>query len=388
MHGIFKMVSVADLHFGNPRVGAEQLYLKLRKFVYPELKEAHLITVNGDIYDQLLTVGSKAHRFASQFIADLFTISARTGMQVRILHGTFTHDRDQLSVFETLAVPGARFKIINNIECEEIGEFRSGMEELTMKLRVAYLPDNLPYKRSEEAIDHLKRVMTVVGYNSVDMVVGHGAFEHTMPADSQHKPPCLYTLDQFDRLVDHGPIVMGHIHTPGRKRNCYYCGSFDRMAHGEEEDKGFYIFTREDREVNSWRSKFVVNTLSMPFVTILPEGEDIPSITNHFLKQVDEKFPIRRGYLRVMHKDPEVRALLHKVSATNFPEISFSSKSTGEREVTAIKVDEITLDIFDDVKPDIHNLGNLVFQFLDENGATNGIPKDVIVAKTHELMDT
>lgn len=386
MHGILKTVNLGDLHFGNPRIDANAEYLKLRKFVYPELKDAHLVQVTGDIYDQLLTVNSKAHRFASMFVSDLFNISAKTGMQVRILHGTYTHDRDQLSIFETLAVPKARFKIVNAIECEEITDLRCGMEELNMKLRVAYLPDNLPYKRSEEAVEHLKRVMTVLGWTQVDMIVGHGTFSHVIPPDSGHRPPCLYTIEQFQSIVPNGPIIMGHIHTAGRKRNVYYCGSFERMSHGEEESKGFYVFTRDAAGKEGWRSRFIENTLATLFISITPVGEDIPSLTNSFITQVDEKFPTRKGHVRVLHNSPEVRSLLHKVCAQQFPDLIYSSKSTGEKEITSMKVDEITLDIFDDVKPDVHNLGDLVYQYLEEKNAVDNIPKELIVEKTKALL--
>ena len=388
MHGILKVVGVGDLHFGNPRIGAQQLYLKLRKFLYPELKDAHLIVLTGDIYDQLLTVNSKAHHFASLFISDLFSISAQTGMQIRILHGTYTHDRDQLSIFNTLKRPGAQYKIINAIEAEEITSFKSGMEELHVPLRLAYLPDNLPYKRSEDAIEHLQRTLTVLGWTQVDLVVGHGSFAHVMPPDSLHKPPCLYSIEQFQKIVPNGHVIMGHIHTPGKTCNVTYCGSFERMAHGEEESKGFCVFTRDSAGKEGWRTRFVRNDLATPFITIIPEGNDIPAITTNFLSQMDEKFPTRTGFVRVMHADPEVRSILHKVCVQQFPEISYSSKSTGEKETQAIRIDEIALDMFEDVKPDEHNLGELVFQFLEDNKLTNNIPKEAIVKGTNILIAT
>lgn len=378
-----KIVAVSDLHFGNPRINAENLYKKLRKFLYPELEDTHLIFICGDIYDQLLTVNSKSHRYASQFISDLFAISAKTGMQVRILHGTFTHDRDQLSVFETLSIPKARFKIINNIECEEINEFWSSKGQINQSIKVAYLPDNLPYKKSDEAIQHLSRVMTCLGWLHVDVLVGHGTFEHVIPPESGHKPSCLYKVEQFNRIVPNGPIIMGHIHTPGRKWNVYYCGSFERMSHGEEETKGFYTFKKTS---DTWSSKFIENTAAIPFISYTPEGNDGAQIVNNFLKFINDNFPDKTGFVRVLHHNPEIRSLLHKACTQNFPDIGFSSKSTGEKE-TSIKVDEITLDIFDDIKPSAQNLGELVYQFLDEQNITANIPKDVIVGKVNSLLE-
>lgn len=384
MNGILKIVAVSDIHFGQPKIVAEDMYNRLKRFLYPELKEAHLIFIAGDLYDQLLTVNSKAHRYAVKFVVDLLRISAYTGMQVRILHGTFTHDRDQLSIFETLNVPNARFRVINQIEVEEIENLKCGMEELPDKLRIGYIPDNLPYRRSEEAVAHLIRTMTVLGWTSLDMLVGHGTFEHAIDPASGHKPPCLFCWEQFKTLVQGGPIIMGHIHSSGRKRNVYYCGSFDRMAHGEEEKKGFYTFTKHPKD--GWKSKFIQNELATPFISIQPKGEDVPEIIRDFQEKMDIKFPTRRGYVRVLHESPEVRAILHRISAQEFPDVIYSSKSIGEKEVSAITVNEITLDIFDDVKPDVHNLGALVYQYLDENNVLDGLTREVIIEKTNQLL--
>ena len=385
MHGYLKVVATSDLHFGNPRISPEALYQKLRHFLYPELKDCHLVILAGDIYDQLLTVGSKAHRYASLLVSDLFTISHNTGMQVRILHGTYTHDRDQLTVFETLALPQTRFKIVNKIDCEEISDFRSGLDTVNMKLKVGYLPDNLSYKRSEDVIDYLKRNMTCLGWTKLDVLIGHGTFAHVIRPDSGHKPPCLYEKEQFTNLVA-GPIIMGHIHTPSKSGKVHYCGSFERMSHGEEENKGYYVFTCDQKMQKGWKSRFVVNTLATPFITITPGDADIPELIKRFVAQLDESFPERRGFVRVVHKSPEVRSLLHKICVQQFPQLSYSSRSTGEIETTTIKVDEITLDLFDDVKPDINNLGTLVYQFLEENSLLNNVTKDELALRMNKVI--
>lgn len=385
MRGILKVVACSDLHWGSPRIGSQEQYQKIKTVLYPELRDAHILFIAGDLYDQLLTVNSKAHRYATIFVSDLLRISAYTGLQVRILHGTFTHDRDQLSVFETFKVPNARLRVINQIECEEITDIRCNDEILPYSIRVGYMPDNLPYKRSEEAVDHFKKCLTVLGWSTVDLLVGHGTFDHVVEPGSGHRPPCLFSHTQFTNLVKGGPIIMGHIHTPGRKRNIYYCGSFDRMAHGEEEKKGFYVFTKDPAE--GWKSRFVVNSISTPFVSIYPIGEDVAKITHNFIDQVEERFSDKLGYVRVLHESPEVRSLLHKVCSQQFPKLIYSSRGIGDSETTVIKVDEITLDIFDDVKPDVNNLGHLVYQYLDEHGITEGIPKETIVEKTHSLLE-
>lgn len=388
-NGYFKMVCVSDLHFGSPRIDAADLYSKLKMFLYPEVKDAHLVTIGGDLYDQLLTINSKAHKYAALFIHDLFVHSAKTGTEIRILHGTFSHDRDQLSIFNTFAFPETKYRIVNEIEVEEIPRFRCGLETIEMPLRIGYLPDNLAYTKSQEAVDHLRRAMDVVGYTQLDLIIGHGTFDYALPKEVSMHGSSAYTLDQLSSVVA-GPIVMGHIHTSSRKYNCYYTGSFERMAHGEEERKGFYVFTKDIKNTGGWRAKFIENKFATPFVTITPKGTDISEITRDFVEQVKTKIPRLSGYVRAVHDQPEVRAVLHKVCAQQFPNITFSSKTsgelTGERQ---LKVDDIDLTTVDDIKPTRNNLEEIIWQFLTEHDEAKDITrKDLNVKLTEILSET
>lgn len=383
---VLKIVSIGDIHFGNPRLVAEDLYNKLRKYLYPEVTDAHLVTINGDLYDQLLTVNSSSHICASRFIRDLFTISARTGMQIRILHGTYSHDRDQLKVFETMMGKSTRCKVVNNIYCEEISDFNNGISKIDKILRVAYLPDNLSCKLSEEAVTHLTEAITCAGYTDVDLLVGHGTFEHTIPPDSGHRPPCLYTEQQFRKIVPNGIVSMGHIHKHGRHNNIYYTGSFDRMAHNEEEDKGYYVFT-VDLDKNVWDSKFVVNEDAVKFISLYPTGEDMSDVVHDFIRLVKTAFGDNpSGHVRVMHPGAEVRALLHKTCNQNFPNLQYGSKAIGEPTCAKMEVADINLNIFEDIKPNKDNLGDLVYRFLHEKNIVGEDKKDEIITATKSLL--
>lgn len=381
---VLKILAVGDLHFGHPRISAENLYNKLCKHFYPELKNCQLVIITGDTYDQLLTVGSKAHKFASMFVNDLFRASDKTGMQIHILHGTFTHDRDQISVFAPLAFKRTRYEIIDTVACKEIKNLSYYDTVLPYTLRTGYIPDNLTYKYSSEVIQRLHNVLACQGWSTLDMLIGHGTFAHALPVDSTHAPMCLYDLDQFQMVK--GPIIMGHIHTPGKRSNCYYCGSFDRMSHGEEESKGFYVFTRTDKP-NSWKSRFVENTDAIPFKTIVPEGNDTPELVRNFTKQLIDQFPNQYGYVRVLHDSPEIRSLLHKICIQNFPNISYSSKSVNKKDILEMKLDEIPLDVVEDVKLDEHNIGNAIYQYLQENKLLERtMTEEVIVSTVNDIM--
>ena len=388
MHGYLKIVAISDLHFGSPRIDAAKMFTNLRTHFFPQLKDAHLCVIAGDVYDQLLTVNSKAHYYAVRFIRDILRVSAYTGMQVRILHGTYSHDRDQLEGFSLLAPKDARVKIVSTVSVEEISNLKCGMEELNTTLRVGYLPDNLSVKQSSEVVDQLQNLLTLHGWPYLDMLIGHGTFEHALPTDVGHQPPCTYRISQFDDIVK-GVIIMGHIHTSSHKENVYYCGSFERMAHGEEEPKGFYTFTRDQQNEEGWQAKFIKNPDSTLFKTLEPVGPDMPAITNNYISQVKETFPDvanTGGYVRVVHKDPEVRTLLHKVTVQQFPKLIYSSKSIKGENDTEMRVDDITLELFEDVKPNRHNLSDLVCHFLEENDLLGNASQEAIKDKVEELI--
>lgn len=383
----FKMVAVSDLHFGNPRIPPSTIYQNLKEILYPEFYHCHLLIIAGDIYDQLLTVGSTAHVYASQFISDIFTISAKTGMQIRILHGTYSHDRGQLDVFKTLAKPLTRYRIINEILAEEITDFKNGLSEPKLSLRVAYIPDNLNYKKSEDIIERLKCTLNILGYPNVDLLIGHGTFEHAVPKETPYLPPCTFNCKQFDKIVN-GPIIMGHLHTRGRYRNIYYCGSFERLAHGEEEDKGFYVFTRFDNDPESWKSKFVINTKSTLFLTIRLnlDNNTIENIIKEYISILDKTFGDNIGFIRLISNSSEVCSVLHRITSQQFPKLIYTCKNNKEKDDTTLNVSEISLDIFKDIQPNENNLPSLIYQYLTDNKLLENISEEEINSKVRTLI--
>ena len=75
-----KIAAAGDFHFGNPRINCSLLYNELRASFYPEVDTSDLVLLTGDLFDQLLTINSKAYKFASMFIRDMLTIAKDTGM--------------------------------------------------------------------------------------------------------------------------------------------------------------------------------------------------------------------------------------------------------------------------------------------------------------------
>lgn len=377
-----KVVAAGDFHFGNPRLQGEDLYHRLRIYLYPELEHAQLLLLTGDIYNQLVTVSSNANYYVFRFIRDIFAISAQTGMQIRILHGTYSHDRDQVRSLGSLAFEKTRVKVINNIEGEVLTDWLPTPSE---PLKILYVPDNLQYKNSDEVVEHIKDVYTCLGWDKADLILGHGAFAHALNCAAEHMPPCTYTIEQFKPLVtDTGIIVMGHIHTPSHRANVYYCGSFDRMSHGEEENKGFYVFTRKD---DRWSSRFCVNKESYKFITITPQGNTVDERTADLTAKLHQAFePEKSGWVRVIYDEPELRGIYQRICAALYPNVYFSGKSSKDTVSSTIELADINLELADDIRPNVNNLGELVYQFLLDANLLSSIPKDKITTTVSDLL--
>lgn len=379
-----KITAIGDLHFGNPRINSEDLYNNLCKFLYPELEDTHLLLLTGDTYDQLTTVSSNANRCVLRFISDIFRMSNESDMQIRILHGTYSHDRDQVSVCSTLTQPNTRAAVISAITTERLSDFRSYKGPAEGSLQLLYIPDNLPYKKSQDVISHIQKVYTCAGIDEADIILGHGTCSYTLNCAIEHYPPCTYEVSELQELLnDNGIGIFGHIHTPSHRDKIYYCGSFERMVHGEEEKKGFRTFTRQN---NKWVNKFIVNQNARPFITITPQGNDVEECINDYMAQVKAKFDLNKpGWVRVVYSEPEFRAIYQRITLQEFPKLIFNGKSIKDADVIQIQLDDISL-ANDDVKPSPENLGELVYQFLEEKQCVNDIAKSTIIEAVSRLI--
>jgi hypothetical protein len=49
-------------------------------------------------------------------------------------------------------------------------------------------------------------------------------------------------------------------------------------------------------------------------------------------------------------------------------------------------LDEVTLDVLEDITPDVHNLGKLIVQYLDEKQLLGDVTEEEILRRTTELL--
>ena len=98
--GILNEVHIADLHFGafNPQT---QYQILQEQFLLPisQIPKLDVIVVDGDTFDHKTMSNSDASMFASIFVDNLVQLAKSKNATLVLLHGTYSHDFDQLKLF-------------------------------------------------------------------------------------------------------------------------------------------------------------------------------------------------------------------------------------------------------------------------------------------------
>lgn len=276
----------ADLHFSafNPK---EQYKILKEQFVDPlyQLPKLDFILVAGDIYDHKLMGNSDGLYYASIIIDDIITLAKLKNATVILLHGTFSHDADQLKNFMHYINHNnseVDIRIVENIQFEYI-----------KGAKILCIPELYGL---DESI--YQKYLHYSGY--YDQAFIHGTFEGSVYGNNVGNGR-LFTIHDFDMCT--GFMVGGHVHTPGCHQGYfYYTGCPYRWKFGEEEDKGFLI-TTHDLDTNRHYVHFQ-KIISNTYITI-----DINDIVNNDPKAIIEyinRLKVERNidYLKIKFKVP------------------------------------------------------------------------------------
>lgn len=346
------IASCSDIHLGHPRVPVEHIEANLNEFFFPHFIRTILAFFCGDIFHQLLRIDANNTQAVLSVINKILSLAKEHGILLRILRGTFTHDRGQNTLFETLNEScGADLRCIDSVSLEYIEQYN---------LRILYIPDNLPYADSDECMREVRILMKNMQWDYVDFVVMHGYFEHVLPEGIPHKPHCTFRKEQFDSIVKHY-VLVGHVHTPSKNGKIIYNGSFDRLCHGEEEKKGFFILTQ--KQDDTWKIKFIENKKAMNFITVHPKGDTLEELTNFTYSEIQNKFGENpNGYLRIILDDPEKRQLIiQHILATHNKDLVVTGLSPKNNTTDIITIDQPEFQTYEQIVPTQENLAELVY---------------------------
>ena len=301
--GLIRGVSISDIHLGNNRVTPEVIHRNLNKYLYPELVDIDILILGGDFFHTLLNLNSSAAYYAILIINEIVELSIKHDFLVRVLKGTFEHDRDQNKYFN-VDNKYDHIKLINTLSIEHIEK---------LNINICYVPDDLPYKNAQAEI--VKKIKDQQ-LEQVDMLVLHSYCKHEIPKDAPIEPNNLFDIDFLIHYVK-GPILKGHIHTKSVYKTCINNGSFERLTHGQEEKKGFFKFTY-DREKFTY--KFIENkdTAIFSSITLGEENyvETFIKCIENIISKVNEDTPLPIN----------IRIICNKVTKNKFNPYDFDFK--------------------------------------------------------------
>lgn len=288
-----KIVFLTDIHVGNPKIYLDRLLNSLRKYAYPEIETAQILLLGGDFFDCLLNLNSDAGIVALFIIDELIELAIKNKIYLRVLRGTFSHDRYQNRLFVDRAKDVPKFnnipliRTIDQIEVERFSPY--GID-------ILFCPDDQPYP------DVTQEILNVLDSNhleAVDYFCCHGYWDHLLPASIIKPRNCL----DYNRLQSkvRYQIFNGHVHSPSTWEKVISGGSFERFRHAEEEDKGFYV-VNYDADKHTSVSKFIRNKDAVPFITIdMSLHPSSSEVLSYLDKRVGQAFTYNDDIKRVMH---------------------------------------------------------------------------------------
>ena len=281
-------ICLSDLHLGRENNNVDSMFSTLVTYFTKNrkvMKNLDYMFINGDVYDRLLINGSYEANRVTEVLLFILTYCVDNHIGLRILKGTPGHDWDQLDSIELLInthplYSQMNFKYVKVLEIERLE---------THDVTVLYVPDEWrtnPLDTYLEVLDLLNKH----NLKKVDFCMMHGFFKYQLPAfigvghdETKYLEICNYY------------IHIGHVHTFSTFMRIIANGSFDRLAHNEEEDKGAVIckVTTE----GDMRSNFIVNTKALLFKKI--PVSTIGSI-NELRVLIRKTFGNKNGRLRLI----------------------------------------------------------------------------------------
>ena len=255
-------ITLSDVHVGYQPVeqitkeffDEEKGFFTKATALIEEYKEANIpfggFAITGDYFDHLLTLNSSHAKFAMDLMHAFIYVAVQYNGTVTLIQGTKSHDLSQINIFEPFTYEYEnKFFIINTV-CEmQIAGYD-----------ILCIPEEYMTNQTEYYKEYFKK--------KYDMIWGHGYFKfNCFNKNEVERPmPEMPIFDQEEIVKVARLTIFGHDHTGQNYRECiYYNGSYSRLCHGEEHDKGaLVVYIDED----NFEVEQLVNELTPSFASV------------------------------------------------------------------------------------------------------------------------
>lgn len=335
----------SDVHLYHDKTKTEYIIENLyRAFPRTEkLRDVDIIFITGDLFDHEVFMPNPDVQHVFNFIYYLFNICSTYDIVLRVLEGTPSHDWKQAKamtmVNENLPIP-IDFKHVMTLSIEHMDRF--GID-------VLYVPDEWGNSCSDTFLE-VQQLLDENNLEKVDLAMMHGCFNYQFPVNLVGKPDVHDEKSYLD--ITRYLIFIGHYHTPSIYERIHVPGSFDRLKHGEEEDKGHLEFTIYD--TGAYNVDFVKNENAMVYKTLDLSDTPVSECIRHIHRLIPDE--TKECYIRILaNKEDAIYSGLNELRLT-FPNIRFSVSLKDKSKIKDKMVSE-TQDI---VRPNTLSLDNIV----------------------------
>lgn len=370
----FKALALADLHVGCPRLDPLIFQACIEEYVVPRItRDISHVFICGDYFDLLINMSSIASLVATSVISRLKQKCYENGVKLRVLRGTHTHERNQTKHF---LVASPQYN-----DCVRLFEELAIEYDEDTGMNFLYIPDNLKYADINEEVEKL---LSAHALKSVDVVIHHGYFKHMLPPGIP-EPSGTLDYDKFNKFYT-GCVLNGHVHVRSIYKNIVSIGSFDRMAYGEEEAKGFYQIERDANGV--YKFEFIENQHAQQFVTIdmreFSSNDLKPAIDWVFKNLPARNKTVRPIHVRLLTDDTSLVEGIKTALQESVNDVIVDRTASTKREQM---IENITLDLSELVEITPDNLQDLLLPIIQKQHPSAITPEE-LKAVLDELKGT
>lgn len=339
-----KYLVLSDIHLGHSGNKTEEIIKNLDIFFNAynkELKDLDILFISGDVFDRLVSTRSIEYKLIVSWLSNLLLWCKDRNVKLRILYGTPGHDNDQVASFTEIAnklSPETDFKYIPTLWIEKM---------LDLDLTILYVPDEV-HPDSEDTWKDVLNLMKQEQVSEVDLSIMHGCFGYQLPIKDLkflHKESNYLDITKYY-------INIGHIHTSSCYERILAPGSFDRLAHNEEENKGGLLC--KIHKDGTMDFKFLVNRFSKVYKSLDYVGKDESWILKDLNKEL-KKYP-DKSFIRLIVDDNNTLVKSLKSVCNQYPNLYIKIKVNNEVNESIKKITKVEMKTFEITKDNIKEL--------------------------------
>lgn len=297
-----------DVHLAHHRTSTEDIIKTIKETIYPFItnQSIKMVIIEGDLFDRRISMNDPEHSLIILFISEFIDLLAKNNVALRVLEGTPSHDWKQSRLFQTLIdqkESNINYAYFDDVVIEENN---------ILNKTILYIPDEWG-TTSEYTYNYVLKLLKDKHLSKVDYIVMHGMFDYQV-ASLPNAPfmKAVHNSTNYLSICNYY-IFIGHIHTFSTYERIIATGSFQRLAHNEEENKGCLLYTHNDN-LDKCQYRFIVNNNAQIYKTItLPTNMEK---SEKLIEKTIKKLPIG-SYLRVVcKKDNHILSIWSKLQNT------------------------------------------------------------------------